>query len=72
MFSPNKRDIKEMKIGFGFDISDIYIDRYFSNFTLSLNGSGRVWVQDKFLPKPGPTSGFFFFFFLTQTRPYFL
>ena len=62
VLSPNKRDIKEMKIGLGFDISDIYIYiyRYFSYFTLSLNRLGRVRVQDKFLPKPGPTLGFFF------------
>ena len=52
MFSPNKRDIKEMKIGLGFDISDIYIGRYFSNFVLSLTGSG---------PGLGPSFGFFFF-----------
>ena len=47
----------------------IYIGRYFSNFVLSLNGSGRVWVRAGFFPKPGPASGFFS---KTQTQPYLL
>ena len=38
----------------GFAISEIYIGRYFSNFVLSLNGSGRVRVRAGFFPKPGP------------------
>ena len=43
-----------MKKGLGFVISYIYIGRYFSNFVLSLNGSGRVRVRAEVFPKPGP------------------
>ena len=38
----------------GFAISEIYIGRYFSNFILSLNGSGRVRVRAGVFPKSGP------------------
>ena len=36
------RDIREFDRNLEFAISEIYIGRYFSNFILSLNGSGRV------------------------------
>ena len=43
-----------MKTGLGFDISDIYIGRYFSNFTLSLNGSGLGSGLGRVSLKPTP------------------
>ena len=46
----NENRVKDL----GFSISTIYIGRYFSNFILSLNGSGRVRVRVGFFPKSGP------------------
>ena len=61
-----------MKIGLGFDMSDIYIGRYFSNFTLSLKGSGQVGFGLGFYQNPNPNWIRFRFFSKTQTQPYLL
>ena len=50
------RDIREFDRNLEFAISEIYIGRYFSNFILSLNRSGRVGSSfgPSFFPKSKP------------------
>ena len=58
----------------GFAISEIYIGRYFSNFLLSLNGSGRVGSRfgPGFFQNPDPTQTRFGFFVLNPYPTLFL
>ena len=54
----NENKVKDL----GFAISEIYIGRYFSNFILSLNGSGpsSSWVFSKIWTRPKPALGFLY------------